>query len=588
MNLISSLFILIVTFFSPFASCFDNVSESLTLRPLTNGDWLLVLDVSIVSKDLKYLFENPEDPHFFMDSMPIDVAKLYVKTKSNWFEANLGFGEWKDTVWGDRPEMLITNGLSLVGCWQFLDKKVVRDHFSTLCYGLWGVTGTMFSNLVSQESFIHDVTHLYANDYENNSKRTFTVLLASDFEDRACLDALYKLRMIYPCLCTNGLVSVLGDERLFVRSSYRGINLRVERVNNDLSFKARVQFTVPSSKLPETFSGFFPDNRIPRVCLTTSESIVNLVYPNSLRSQNYNSTSFNYMDPKSRELLDDKYQQLKLKFKNGYELIGTSSELVYEVSELESRYLRVLKRVQSSLLIKVANLSNQYKKVCVHQPLPYWLKPLVHSLNVVVEYMGENITLYQCKAADCFARNSASSVNFNLLTDTMDRLLPYRFHPYLHAIINLFDPVPNLPTSTNDPLIIYELGNNWNQFGIYISLPPNSVMYLSAELSKDNITYEDIHLAAHRGQLIPAGLLLDLSNLNSCSSYDSPYNFKALSSYSCNHYYYFLTSFFSHIVLPDNTMIFNVMAAVGAVSALLFGFVFNTLTKDWEKSLNVP
>ncbi|EAN32001.1 GPI transamidase subunit Gpi16 [Theileria parva strain Muguga] len=578
-----NLVILITSILLRLASCLDNVSERLTLKPLTNGDWFLALDVSVISRDVVELFENPEDPYFIMDVMPIDIAKLYLKTKSHWFEANLSFGEWKDSIWGHKPEILISNGLSLMASWPSLDKNVVSEHFKSLCYGLWGVTGSMFSNLVNEESYIHDITELYENDYNDDSLPNSTVLLSSDFEERACLDTVYKLRMLLPCLCTNGLVSLLGDERMFVRSSYRGVKLRVEMLENDLHFRTLVQFTVSQSMLPSSFSGFFPEGKLPSRCLSVSESWVKFVYPDSYEFKKYSELTLIYPE----DSVNNKYSELLAKFSKGYEVAEDNSEVIFEVSELDSKYLRVLKRVQSSLLIRVENLSDLTKKLCIHQPLPYWLKPLLHSISVAVEGLTDNYVHYKCSSANCFSRNAQSSRNFNIFLDIFEHLLPAKYHKHLVKFFDYLNPVPKLPLSDSDPLMIYDLGRYWNNFGIYLSLEPKTVAYISVELSKDNITYEDIHLSAHRGQLVPSGIILDLDKLRRCTGFD-PSNldladFRRLSSFSCPDFYYFMTSFFSHIVLPDNTMVFNVMACVGVVSALMFGFVFSTLTRDWDK-----
>uniref|UniRef100_A0A3B0MWF6 Gpi16 subunit, GPI transamidase component, putative n=1 Tax=Theileria annulata TaxID=5874 RepID=A0A3B0MWF6_THEAN len=548
-----NLVILITSILLRLSSCLDNVTERLTLKPLTNGDWFLTLDVSVTSRDFVELFENPEDPYFIMDVMPIDIAKLYLKTKSHWFEANLSFGEWKDSIWGHKPEILISNGLSLIASWPIFDKKVVNEHFKSLCFGLWGITGSMFSNLVNDDSYIHDITKLYEDDYNDDSLPNSTVLLSSDFEERACLDTVYKLRMLLPCLCTNGLVSLLGDERMFVRSSYRGVKLRVETIDEDLHFRTLVQFTVSQSMLPSSFSGFFPEGKLPMPCVSVSESWVKFVYPDSLEFTKYNELSLKYPD----ESLNNKYSELLSKFANGYTIVGDHSEIVFEVSELESKFLRVLKRVQSSLLIKVENLSEQTKKLCIHQPLPYWLKPLLHSIDVVVVGLTDDYVHYKCSSANCFTRNAQSSRNFNLFLDIFENLLPAKYHKHLVKFFDYINPVPKLPLTDRDPLMIYNIGRRWNNFGIYLSLEPKSVVYISVELSKDNITYEDIHLSAHRGQLVPSGIILDLDKLRRCTGFD-PSNldladFTKLSSFSCPDLYHFTTSFFSHIVLPDNS-----------------------------------
>ncbi|KAK2196492.1 GPI transamidase component PIG-T [Babesia duncani] len=523
--------------------------------------------------------------------MPPDITKLYLKSHADYFEGSIGYGEWKPSLWGNSLTPIIPHGITLSAKWLHGDYEHRVHDFETICHGLWGITGAMFTNLVKGGGYLFDLQSLLTVEDQTSANEEVKLLIASHPDQSLCVENLYKWRFLMPCACRRGLISLLNDERLFAQAHYRALSFLVSGNRKQLTFDSSVEFVISRDKLPILW-GAFPDGKKPEPCPGIANSTVDfLVHPQ-------------FTPPYSQYLVDegalriglDQDELLQQIFDKMQHIPVEDPDFAYEVAELESTYLNVLKRVQSSLSIRLENKNEDAAKfVRFQQPLPYWLVPQIHTLTFVLQdHEGKDI--FACTADECFIRNQQRDRLKDMYRIGDDMTKAHReFDPsqvtyahYMHPVRVQRPPMFGLYSHSGDevvdhtqPFIIYEKEAIWNIFAFSIKLPPKSRLVARIELQKNRILYDDLHVSIHRGQGVPAALIIDMTKTSAghvCIKGRTQGETKHASVY-------FAGPIFSYIVFPDTTMTFNVMAGSGVVVGLLFGICFNTLAKNWSAKI---
>ncbi|ORM39901.1 uncharacterized protein BXIN_1295 [Babesia sp. Xinjiang] len=537
----------------------DTVNEKLTLQPLQDGSFLFVLDVDIITPRHVRSEEHMAYPGIMMDVMAPDLAKLFWKTHVEKFEATQHMGDWHDT-WGCSNFDIFNHGESLWATW--LPKYTqleAYDFFETLATSLWGITGSQFHYLASRDVFVFDVNRIATLEEPTPSQPKERSLAASYSEDIFCVDNLYKWRVMMPSLAQAGLLSLINDERVWSRSPYKGVRSRMFMEASKLKFTAQFQLVVNRNWLKKGIWSIYRERKVPKKLLDATTSTVEFIVPEQLRGsfEGNDRLVFDFLDLESHSLIESAFMKL-------FALSGDNiaypctPRLSFRVSELESSSLSVQRRVESSLSVLIDNPENSDKYVKLVQPLPYWMLPQISTLIFTISHEDTSdgvdqsrIVTYSCVGSDCFKR-----------LVHRERLLEYVSSQTTTRDINI-----DLDEDLAAPLMVYDHTEYWIGFGFSVKLPSNSRLECRVDLHKNKLTFEEIDYSMHRGQLIHSGMLIESSH----PTFDNLTNLKGKIHYT--------GPFFSHIILPDNTMAFNVMAAVGVIIGLLFSLVFNLATR---------
>ncbi|GFE53360.1 GPI transamidase component GPI16 [Babesia ovis] len=525
-----------------FATCLkcepDVVEEKLTVQPLKDGNFLYVLDVSIATGNYLRSDEQLSFPGVLMDVMAPDLAILYYKAHVEKFESTQHMGDWQDT-WGKTEFEVFNHGETLWATWS--EKHTLMeayDYFETLALSLWGITGSQFYALVSRNSYVFDVSRIASVEADVPGGMKHRSLSASYSEDVFCVDNLYKWRTMMPSMGQRGLLSLVNDERAWSRSGYKGVRARMFMEESRLYLTLQFQLFVNRKHLKKGLWNIYREGKIPAILPDASKSIIEFVVPMPLEQELKQRVVFDYLDPSTHDELDATFTKLFALTEN-VPSWPQIPELALRVTELESTVLPVQRRVQSSLSVVVDNPTDEHRYVKFVQPLPYYILPQIHTLVFKVVGSVDNTSvqerrlLWSCTGADCFNRIKTGN------TKSPEDIIP---------------------------LMIYEITEYWIAFGFSTKLPKGSTLECRIDLQKNKLKFDEIDYSMHRGQLIHSGLLIHSAE----PRVDDLVNFKGQIQYS--------KAFFSHIVLPDNTMSFNVMGAVGVIVGLLYSAVFHTAT----------
>lgn len=562
----------------------DIVNEKLSIQPLNNGDMLFALDLEIKTKNYSHFEEHMAFPGVLMDTLAPEFAKLFLRSHVINFEATQHAGEWKD-LWGDCAFKTMKHGETLQASWSDVYTDVeVYDYFDTLAHDLWGITGSQFHLLTGKDVVMFDMTRIASLEDPLSSKRKAKNLMASYSEDIFCVDNLYKWRSLLPSLANDGLISIVNDERIWSKSPYKGVRTKMFYKNGVLSLLLHFQVVVSSEHLSNDLWSIYPQKQVPSMLLGVTSSTVEFLIPRPLR-KHFNEAetiSVDFGGESEIQTITETFKKLYDIAKKGF-TAPPLPQVKYEVSELESITFNVLKRVQSSLSVIVTNHHNVEKYVKFLQPLPYWALPQLSSLTIhIYQYGGSRRqkTLHYCKSVECMSRTVYRERHVGEYSAIDSRTLT--FHGKKKELVSDMSsiseysrfadlPSHNLDTELeedlNIPLVVFEKTEFWTQFGFSVRLPPNSTLSCRVDLQKNKLKNEEIDYLLHRGQLIHSGVLIESDH----PAFDNISELDAVVHHT--------GEFFSYILLPDLTMSFNVMAAVGVIIGLLFGIVFNIATK---------
>ncbi|EDO08303.1 Gpi16 subunit GPI transamidase component family protein [Babesia bovis T2Bo] len=509
----------------------DVVQEHLSVQPLLDGNFLLVLDVSIATKNYVRSQKDMYYPGVLMDVMAPDLAKLYFRTQVHNFECTQHMGDWHST-WGSTEFDIFNHGETLWATWpNELTPEETYDHFETLALNLWGITGSQFYVLASKNTYVFDIGRLLSIGNEVDNLSSLRSLAASYSEDVFCVDNLYKWRTMLPSLGQMGLLSLINDERVWARSGYKGVRSRMFMERDALKLELQFQLFVDRRNMKKGLWNLYKNKVIPGILPGASRSVVEFIVPEPLKQQfdGVNSMEFDFLDLNTHIQIGGTFEKLF----NATENMPTwtpETGLTFRVSELESTVFPVQRRVQSSLSVVVNNRNNTEKHITFVQPLPYWLLPQISTLTLTINHVTEGSdhqAIHWCHGSNCFT-------------------------PSAHGIESLS--------------MLYDKSEYWIAFGFSLCIPPNSSVECRVDLQKNKLRFDEIEYSMHRGQLIPSGILIDKPG----NPLGDPMDLSGRMHYT--------GPFFSHIVLPDNTMSFNVMAGAGVIVGLLYSVVFHVAT----------
>ncbi|GIX60898.1 GPI transamidase component GPI16, putative [Babesia caballi] len=525
-----------------------------------------------------------------MDVLPPDFAKLFLRTHVDSFECTQHMGDWH-SAWGSSQFPVFTHGETLWATWPSRYTHLeVYDFFETLATNLWGITGSQLQVLTSRNAFVFDMTRVATLEEPISSQQKPKSLMSSFSEDAFCVDNLYKWRTMMPSLGRDGLLSLINDERVWARSPYKGVQSRMFRHKRELTLSVQFQLVVLRKFLSKGIWAPYRGSVAPRKLLDASSSAVEILLPEPLRNSFGGSERliFDFHDLNQHQTIADAFNGIAALTIGGFRCPCTPP-LTFSVSELESTVLDVQRRVQSSLSIVIENNESVDKYVKFVQPLPYWMVPRISTLTFEVLRSRPSHTsalLYSCSSGTCFKRLAAREKHlyaYDLMATQTESLREVTPGSFVDMIRHVNDQKNGLDLSRDfgsdligdlsTPLMVLERSDYWIEFGFSIRLPALSRIQCRVDLQKNKMRFSEIDYAMHRGQLIHSGVILEslTSDFEDIAHLDARVHHTG--------------AFFSQVILPDNTMTFNVMAGVGVVIGLLFGLVFNVSTAKpfWER-----
>ncbi|GBE58818.1 GPI transamidase component protein [Babesia ovata] len=569
-----------------FARCIhcsaDVVQEKLSVQPLQDGSFLLALDVSVATPRFVPFPELMAYPGVLMDVLAPDFAKIFVKSRVNNFEFTHHLGDWHST-WGCSKFPVFNTGETLWATWPHTYSPVeVYDYFETLAMGLWGITGAQLHVLTSRQSFIFDMNRIVTLEEPTRSTPKAKSLLSSFADDVFCVDNLYKWRTALPSLGQDGLLSLINDERVWSRSPYKGVRMRMSKTREHLALAVQFQLVVGRKSFSKGLWNIYRGATAPRKLLDATTSAVEILLPETLREAFGGADRLVYdcLDDEQRSEIDESFGKLLSATQGGYKHSCTPP-LSLKVYELESTTLNVQRRVQSSLSIIIENNNPDAKYIKFIQPLPYWLVPQISSLTFEVSQRHESgdpsMLQFSCKGGECFKRTVSRQHNMEGYAMMKSQTEAIRDIVHARKV-----QVPEPPSSwggvardfarqydadldgdMKEPLFVFERSEYWTEFGFSVLLPAESRIACRVDLQKNQMRFSEIDYSMHRGQLIHSAVVLETSKaaVEDISQPDAQLHYPG--------------AFFSHVVLPDNTMSFNVMGGVGVIIGLLFSVVFH-------------
>ncbi|CDR96736.1 membrane protein, putative [Babesia bigemina] len=561
----------------------DVVEEKLTVQPLHDGSFLLALDVSVTTGRFVPFPELMAYPGVLMDVMAPDFPKLFVKSRASHVEFTHHLGDWHST-WGCSQFPVFNTGETLWATWPHTYSEVeVYDFFETLAMGLWGITGAQLHLLTSRQSFIFDMNRVVTLEEPVSSKPKAKSLLSSFADDVFCVDNLYKWRTALPSLGQDGLLSLVNDERVWSRSPYKGVRMRMFKQKGQLTVAVQFQLVIRHKPLTKALWSIYKGATAPRKLLDATASAVEILLPEPLRGGfgGADRLVFDYLDDAQRASIDEAFAKLAAATQRGFKH-SCLPPLSFKVYELESTTLNVQRRVQSSLSIIIENNQSDAKYIKFMQPLPYWLVPQISSLTFEVSRQpGESgdpgAVHFSCNGGACFKRTVSRKhllEGYALMksqTESLREMQP-RWIMEVGMTRNRDGQISvdlsgeygaDLVGNLDEALFVFDRSEYWTEFGFSILLPAESRITCRVDLQKNQMRFSEIDYSMHRGQLIHSAVILETQEpvVEDISQPGVQLHYPG--------------AFFSHVVLPDNTMSFNVMGGVGVIIGLLFSLVFH-------------
>ncbi|KAH8082457.1 Gpi16 subunit GPI transamidase component [Cristinia sonorae] len=515
----------------------ETFQETLTLRPLSDGRLLSAFSFTTVLKgatprDPGTLEVEDEAQHYTL--FPLALGQTLREYAVTELHMTLNAGKWNYDRWGYPEEIGVGTGAEL---WVYMGdsgKVSIDDRWQGLRNALAGLFCASLGSLDEQRTTSPSLTFRPEGSLPQWPFR-HELRHASLPSENVCTENLTPFLKLLPCKGISGIASLLNPHRLF-DSDWHGLGVHVRYLHNQgvevrLSFQAvsdPVRYSMQGKRDWSLASVF--DRAIHTTCPVASTSVVRVALP-AEKSAILSPEPYGLSDGHAIYHVSDaaKPLDISMQWQEESKFIYPLASSIPPLTPISvQRTLKGSVQSQGRLSVVIQNHLPFTMQVSYLETMPWLLQFYLHSLRVT--------------------HNGGPRDD-------------------LVSIVSYTPPVPHLRPTL---------------FQALLTLPPKGTLHLSMDVMKPFLRYTEHPPDAERGWDLPPAVFVPLMSSNHTSA-DDPTSGANVSDVYLKHQSrkIYTPVLLVDLATPDFSMPYNVIILSCTLIALIFGSVFNRLTRKF-------
>ncbi|KDQ11455.1 hypothetical protein BOTBODRAFT_67994 [Botryobasidium botryosum FD-172 SS1] len=500
--------------------------ENLKLTPLPDGRLLTRFDFKTLLRDAApraphTLAEEDEPQHYNL--FPLALGQLLREHAVTELHLTLNAGQWNYAAWGQPEDSGVATGAEL-WAWMGESRAIsVKDRWKGITNGLAGLFCATLGGLDVRRTVSPSVAFQPEGDIPSSTPHH--LLYAPLPSESVCTENLTPFLKLLPCKSRSGVASLLNPHRLF-DADWHGMGVHVTW-EEGLGVMVRMNFVAVynptrlmglQNKRDWSFRLLF-DRSITRACPVATRSAIHVALPSE---GNFRLEPTAHSNLGNIAIFDvSKVQEpleLSMKWPDESEFDHTSFAPSLSPPLTVRRVLTGAGQSQGALAVSLSNTNTETMRVAWVETMPWFIKFYLHTLEATIK--GER-------------RND------------LVKLVTYA------------------PTSSSSqaPTLLES----------HVTIPGNTTLRLTIDLEKSFISYTQHPPAAQRGWDLPGGIIAFTSHSSHRGEKEKELREQRI----------YTPILLVDLPTPDFSMPYNVIIMTSTLVTLLFGTIFNMLTRKF-------